>query len=519
VNDRISKDDARIGEAIGRTFDTMASHATDVHLRASMPELRRRVAGRRAVKVSGIATATLALVCAIAVGAWAAPWNTKLGPVPPATPTPSVSPTPSPSPSPTPTPSSSPTTAPSPDVTVDPAAARTALDDPRFASHQHAFPAWGAMRGSLDNLMCGDPVSELLDLPSTSTLDLSLVDVGGQKGQVRITNTGSADVPSDYGGLEPGLVYVQDGRIVDAVDWVEPQAGPFLREDGSEVTSLAAGQSFVASALNGLEEDSGWSCGTRIAANDNYPFDTFPSARPAGRYDVYAVTIYEAHNNGSAPLSFLVGGKISVTVPDAPSLTDSRFAAGAALPFGDSVGEGLVCGADASKLFSFDDAAMRLGIVGDVTVSASGTATALVRFTSLGGVSSGYAAGDPILVWSQGGKVVDASFWPDGGGGGQWTPAESWNADGTKKSGAPTITSLAAGQSFETIAASGGGWHCGTQVPSDGPSPSAYPDTLPPGQYHVRALAWCQDPNDTVGGIAVGKRYLASDPVTVTIPG
>lgn len=502
--------DARTDDAITHLLAYLAGTGDAAGLDAAMPHMRRRIRRRRTARTAGVSAGAMALCGALAIGAWAAPWPT-VDPVEPATPTPSVSPSPSPS--------SSATPSQSPTETATPAAAPTALDDPRFAEGREAFPEASSVDDKLADLLCGDPVTELLDLPNTSGLELSLATADAQSGRVSITNTGSEVLGPDHWTQPPRLVFVQDGRIVDAVGWWLDGLPRLTRDDGSEVTSLAPGESFTTTTMARIVGGAGWTCGPEL---DRGGPSSYPEALPSGEYDVYAIAPFApASATGRLhPTSFLVGGKVTVTVPDRPDIasavTDPRFADGRE----NAVGR-WECGAwvQDDVLASTEPGPFSMEITGEVDVSEA-VPHAEVTLTGTGdGLPEGYLVGNPVLLWSQYSVLIDGSFWNEIAD--KILPADAqtdrpWDGSrwtGWSEASAEAIESLPAGQTVTTIAAGQAGWTCGTEVQTDDPASPDHPDTRPAGKYQVYALAAY-----VVDWENKEYQFIASEPVTVVVP-
>jgi hypothetical protein len=195
---------------------------------------------------------------------------------------------------------------------------------------------------------------------------------------------------------------------------------------------------------------------------------------------------------------------------DASATTDPGFTAGRPLPGADTsdLTADWTCGADVDELLApatADD--LTIELVGPVDVEAAPRrATTRITDVSGDGVPEGYTAGNPVLLWTQGGVVVDGYLWFEGGT--QWYP-------GTGDEDAEPLASLEPGGSFETVAqgrGDAGGWGCGTVDESAaGPRPE-YTDELPEGEYQVYAVDHYSPTGDGEESI------LASEPVSVTVP-
>ena len=213
-----------------------------------------------------------------------------------------------------------------------------------------------------------------------------------------------------------------------------------------------------------------------------------------------ATTLHSAPRTGPAAQTPPAAGPSSASeaasaAPTPPAAAqNTRFADGRLLPDaaqGNGPVMGLTCGADvAPALAATSDATIALTWADRAGLTVT-PAHATVRVEGRGaGLPEGYGVGDPVLLWTQDGRVVDAHLWHEGG-----TQLGS------------SVPSLEAGASVVVPTMGDAGWACGTE---DG---DAYPDALPAGAYQVYAIAWYTLPGDTAW------RFAATDAVTVALPG
>lgn len=146
----------------------------------------------------------------------------------------------------------------------------------------------------------------------------------------------------------------------------------------------------------------------------------------------------------------------------------------------------------------------------DFQIAVSGGLTEIERGYSLpititetaGQAYPSYQAGNPLLVWTQAGRVVDASFgWHEGAG--YWDAGDPYDAEYVER--------IDAGMTIDTVATGEQSWACGEygRVFGD-PISISYATPRPAGDYEVMAVSWY------LRGDGSDVRFLVSDAVPVT---
>ena len=331
----------------------------DTTLEERLGTVARAVRRRRTAKVGAMAGASMVLAVVLAWGAFAAkPWI-RSEPVLPATPSPEVS--------------------------------------SQAVGGNWAPVGW---RDLGPQFHCGMEVTALTSSSDTVRLEVTgdVEVVGGTEPQngdslevpVRITRT-EAERSSLSGGY-PLLVFAQDGQVVDiGSGWTEGGHGP--PDAGESVDDVA-----VASAAT--------ACGT-WTKDSHAPWEAYQDQRPAGTYDVYAVTWW---GDGSGTTDLAVSEPVTMEVPavempeERPLAVDIRD--GYQPPWLE--GTSLACGVYASDIPSgpqvpSERSGLKLGVVTDN----DGVYDELtVTFTETEGEAVDTTRTPITLLWLSDGRVV-----------------------------------------------------------------------------------------------------------------
>ena len=301
-------EDLGIGrDVLRQTIDALVTGATPSDVPSAPEEnlglLRRRVRTWRVAKAGAMGLGTAAVVGALAFSAAQASTFTRseplpgrptieateTGPVPSEIPTTRPSPGPtasvSPSPSPSATPDPMPSGAAAVEPSADPSASSVATNepDPITATYVDGYVPQGWLDSfGIEGLdaHCGMAVEDLLSAPDggfdlETTSSLSARQDGGWRAGTRLT--GDAAALSGY--LDPMLVWVQDGVVVDLPSNTASNLSYYAPEEGAaegpwDLEALTQATNACAAEIEGSEED--------------FP-PVYTHLREGGMYDVYAV--------------------------------------------------------------------------------------------------------------------------------------------------------------------------------------------------------------------------------------